>query len=123
MVGKKRKYIKPKMKFNSGMQKYEVDLEKAKPEKTKTNRKKKEVKANSGRFSINSPKNRQVRLFFCPRCKSEDVRHFFALKNLFGLIPKWRCRKCNFEGMIFPQLVISKSKLDKLNKKMEKKKK
>jgi transposase-like protein len=62
----------------------------------------------------------QVKIFFCPKCRSKDVRHFFALRNLFGLIPKWECKDCNYQSSIFPQLVISKKKIKQLERKMKK---
>jgi len=63
---------------------------------------------------------KQIKIFFCPKCKSKNVKHFFALRNLFGLIPRWKCKDCGFESSIFPMLIINKSKLKKLNKDLAK---
>jgi len=62
--------------------------------------------------------SKNIKVYFCPKCKSKDVGFMFRFKNIFGVIPRMRCRKCGFESMTFPLLVISK---DKLNKKENKK--
>ena len=66
-------------------------------------------------------KQKDVKVYFCPKCRSNDVRYIFELRNIFGIIPKMRCKKCGYEGL-FPQLVIPKKDLEKLNKKARKKK-
>lgn len=68
-----------------------------------------------------SEKVRTLKIFFCPKCKSKDVGYIFALRNIFGVIPKMRCKKCGFESMGFPLLVVDKEKLNKKNKKYGKK--
>ena len=87
MAKKKLKFIKPEMKFNPGMKKYEVNL--------------------------NSKTDKKIKLFFCPKCRSKNVFHPFGLGNLWGLIPKWRCRDCGFEAGVFPIIVIDGNKLKK----------
>ena len=61
-------------------------------------------------------KSKQLRIYICPNCTSPNVHRIFMLKNLFGTIPKWHCKKCNFESMIFPLAIIEKSKLNKNDK-------
>jgi len=65
--------------------------------------------------------NKEVKVYFCPRCKSPDVRFIFSWKNLVGILPRQKCFKCNFEAFGFPQIVISQKKLDELEKKMKSK--
>lgn len=63
-------------------------------------------------------KDKPIKVYFCPRCKSTDVGYIFTLKNVFGIFPKMRCRKCDFESFAgFPQAIISQKKLNSLNKK------
>ena len=57
--------------------------------------------------------DREVKVYFCPDCKSTDVKYVFGLGNLFGVIPKMRCGKCGLEMASFPLLVTSKNKLKK----------
>lgn len=72
----------------------------------------------------------QMKLYFCPKCKSHDVGYIFQLKNIFGLMPKMKCKKCGFEAVSFPVLITSEKMLkrnlnktkSKLNKKKVKKK-
>ena len=66
-------------------------------------------------------KEKPVKIYICPKCKSENVGFVFGVKNIFGLLPKMQCKKCDYFSPIFPQLVISKKKLEKLNKKKNKK--
>ena len=53
----------------------------------------------------------EVKVSFCPKCKSNDVRYTFGLGNLFGVIPKMRCFKCGYTNVGFPILVVDKNKL------------
>ncbi len=57
-----------------------------------------------------------LKIYFCPRCKSKEVGYIFTARNLFGIIPKMRCKKCGFKSATFPILVINKKKLAKANK-------
>lgn len=50
---------------------------------------------------------KEVRVSFCPRCKSRSVGYVFGLGNVFGIIPKMRCRDCGFDSPTFPVLVAS----------------
>ena len=60
-------------------------------------------------------KDKPLKIFICPNCKSTDVYHPLEFSTLFGLMPKWRCRKCKFESVGFPQVIIPKNKLNKIN--------
>ena len=57
----------------------------------------------------------EIKVSFCPKCKSYDVKYTFGLGNLFGVIPKMRCGKCGRVG-VFPLLVVDKSKLGRKRK-------
>jgi len=60
---------------------------------------------------------KQIKFYFCPKCKSGNVKHPFGIGNLFGIIPKWRCIDCSFQSSVFPLAVIDEDKLKKLEKK------
>ena len=57
-----------------------------------------------------------IRVSFCPKCKSRDVKYVFGIGNLFGVIPKMRCSKCGTEMPSFPVLVTNKKLLDASDK-------
>ena len=59
----------------------------------------------------------KVKVSFCPKCKSRNVKYVFELRNLFGVVPKMRCGECGFEMPSFPILVVDKNKLTKSRKK------
>jgi len=65
---------------------------------------------------------KHVKVYFCPKCRSKDVGYIFTFGNVFGILPKMRCRKCGYSSNVFPQLVISGKKLAELNKKYKGKK-
>jgi len=71
----------------------------------------------------NKNKMKQIKLYFCPECNSKDVHHPFELKNLFGVIPKWRCRECNFQSPIFPLAVFNSDAINQRKNKLNQKKK
>ena len=54
---------------------------------------------------------KSIKVSFCPKCKSRDVKYVFGVKNLFGVIPKMRCGKCGLEMNSFPLLVTNKKLL------------
>ena len=56
--------------------------------------------------------NEEVRVYFCPECKSTDVRYVFGLMNLFGTIPTQECKKCNLRSSTFPILIAKKAVLE-----------
>jgi hypothetical protein len=56
---------------------------------------------------------KDVRVSFCPGCKSRSVKYVFGLGNLFGVIPKMRCGDCGLELASFPVLVTTDKKLRK----------
>ena len=64
---------------------------------------------------------KDVRVSFCPKCKSISVKYVFTLGNLFGIVPKMRCEDCGFESQSFPVLVTTDKKLRKTVTKMKKK--
>ena len=61
--------------------------------------------------------SKKIKVFICPNCRSTSVYHPLEIKNLWGLIPIWRCRKCKFQASTFPQWVIDKDKLNKMKQK------
>lgn len=65
-------------------------------------------------------KKEKVEVYVCPNCRSNEVGYVFKLGNLFGVLPKMRCKKCGYEDSIFPMWVIDKKKLEEANKKNEK---
>jgi ribosomal protein L37AE/L43A len=69
---------------------------------------------------MTSEKN--IKVYFCPSCKSKEVRYIFGIRNLFGIVPQMRCKKCGFAGMTFPILVVAEEKLKKMNNKFKHKK-
>jgi len=68
-------------------------------------------------------KLKMVKVYFCPKCGSKEVGFVFKFANAFGVIPKMECKKCKFNGSIFPLLVVDKESLNKANEKASKKKK
>lgn len=84
----------------------------------KTNKELKEKCELCGEVSSCSlKKQKSIKIYFCPKCKSKDVGFIFTLRNVFGIIPKMRCKYCGFESAIFPQITLSKEQLAKLEKK------
>ena len=53
---------------------------------------------------------KEMKVMFCPDCKSTDVKYVFELGNIFGVMPKKRCMGCGREGE-FPLLVTSEKEL------------
>jgi len=58
-------------------------------------------------------KDKKIKVSFCPKCKSYEVKYVFGLGNLFGVIPRMKCGKCGLEALSFPILVIDKKDLTK----------
>lgn len=56
---------------------------------------------------------KDVRVSFCPRCKSRSVGYVFGFGNVFGVIPKMKCRDCGMEAPTFPILVASQESIKK----------
>jgi len=54
---------------------------------------------------------KEIRVSFCPKCKSTDVKYIFGFGNIFGVIPRQRCSKCGLEAYAFPILVTNKKLL------------
>lgn len=56
-------------------------------------------------------KDKEIKAYFCPKCKSVDVRYVFELGNLMGIVPRMRCNSCGFTAVGFPIIVTNKKKL------------
>jgi len=52
----------------------------------------------------------EVRVYLCPKCRSKNVQRVISLKSLFGLLSRWRCKKCGYEDLIFPLLSSKKAR-------------
>jgi len=65
--------------------------------------------------------DKEIKISFCPRCKSHKVKYIFKVGNLFGVMPKMKCEKCGFEMSSFPILVTSKKKLEASKNRKKKK--
>ncbi len=63
-------------------------------------------------------KRKTIKVYFCPKCGSKEVEFVFGFKNLFGIIPTMKCKKCELKGNIFPLLVMNKEDLEKENNKI-----
>ncbi len=59
---------------------------------------------------------KKIKVLFCPKCRSYDVRYTFGFGNLFGIIPKMKCSKCGYTNVSFPILVVDESKLKKVRR-------
>lgn len=61
-------------------------------------------------------KDKEIRVYFCPRCKSTSIRYIFGFGNVFGVIPRQKCQNCGLEAPAFPILVTSSEKLARESK-------
>ena len=59
---------------------------------------------------------KEVRAYFCPKCRSTKIKNIFELKNIFGIISQKRCMKCNFSSSVFPIIVLNDKEMKKKNK-------
>ena len=41
---------------------------------------------------------------FCPKCKSEDVKIDLDPTNVVGTPQNWKCNKCGYSSLLFPEL-------------------
>ena len=57
--------------------------------------------------------DKKIKVSFCPKCKSTQIRHIFELRTLFGVMPKMKCKSCGNEMIVFPILVTTKKALEK----------
>jgi Zn ribbon nucleic-acid-binding protein len=64
---------------------------------------------------------KEIRISFCPACKSRDIRYVFGVGNLFGIIPQVKCLECGFKSMSFPVLITTEEKLKTSVKNMKEK--
>ena len=58
---------------------------------------------------------KEVKVYFCPKCKNMEVGFVFGMRNLMGILPKMQCKKCGFSAGGFPLMVVNKAKLQKMN--------
>lgn len=63
-------------------------------------------------------KTKQLKVYFCPKCRNFNVGFVFGMRNLMGILPKIKCKKCGFSAGMFPLMVVDKDKLDKMNEKV-----
>ncbi len=66
---------------------------------------------------------KDIRVSFCPKCKSRSVGYVFGLGNLFGIVPKMKCRDCGFDSPTFPVLIANEAELKKAVEGMKTRKK
>lgn len=66
-------------------------------------------------------KQKEIKVYICPSCKSLEVGYIFKLRNVWGIIPKMQCKVCSYEAMIFPMLVTNEKGLSKIKAKKIKK--
>ena len=64
-------------------------------------------------------KEKPLKLYFCPKCKSKEVGYVFTLGNIYGIVPRMKCKKCEYRAAIFPVMVISPTQLKKIKSKYE----
>ena len=72
---------------------------------------------------MGSEKNKKIEVYFCPKCESLDVMYIFGLGNIFGMVPRQKCKGCGLESSVFPMLVTDKKEIQKVeakNKSMKK---
>ena len=62
---------------------------------------------------INMADKEQIKVMFCPKCKSFNVGYIMGLNNWLGLVPRIRCKDCDFKAPIFPILETTKKLLAK----------
>jgi hypothetical protein len=56
---------------------------------------------------------KKIKAYFCPNCKSINVKYIFELKNAFGVIPKMRCLDCKTEMPSFPIVTTNEGEMKK----------
>src|SRR3989338_5514697 len=56
-------------------------------------------------------KGKTIKIYFCPKCKSKNIKYIFTLATLFGLLPKQRCMSCGYEAAIFPIIEEDKEEI------------
>lgn len=64
----------------------------------------------------------EIKVRFCPKCKSFRVKYVQGISNALGLIPRQRCLDCGNEAAAFPILVTTQKILEERSKKKVKKK-
>lgn len=56
---------------------------------------------------------KKIKAYFCPSCKSVNVKYVFELKNAFGILPKMRCLDCKTEMPSFPIVTTNEGEMKK----------
>lgn len=52
-----------------------------------------------------------MKIRYCPKCKSTDVKINITASAVFGAPQKWRCMECGYESdSIFPEKEIQEKK-------------
>ena len=69
---------------------------------------------------MSNQKEENIKIFFCPSCKSMNVKFVFGFANAFGIIPKQKCFDCELEMHGFPILQVSRKDLEKKPKSSKK---
>ena len=62
-------------------------------------------------------KKKNLKIRFCPKCKSKNVHIDIGVTAVFGIPGKWKCRDCGFSGFIFPEKEINSKKTKGKNRK------
>jgi len=75
------------------------------------------MKSKKQKCKCYSEEKGEVKLYFCPKCRSGKVGPIQGWRNALGLIPRWRCDNCGFENMTFPIIVANDRKLNRKKKK------
>jgi len=53
-----------------------------------------------------------MKIKYCPRCKSINVRVRITPSAVFGIPQKWECMECGFESSsIFPEKEVEKEEI------------
>jgi len=70
-----------------------------------------DVRAHTEKITSNSKNNnkyQKMRIKFCPKCKSTEIE-----MSSGGLTGFWNCKKCGYNGTLFPEKEINKKKITK----------
>lgn len=57
-----------------------------------------------------SPGSQMNERYFCPKCKSFDVKKDITASLAFGVPQNWICNNCGYSNMIFPTIKKSNQK-------------
>ena len=62
---------------------------------------------------------KKIKVSFCPKCRSNNVKYVFGFGNLFGVMPKMKCMDCGYSDNGFPILVTNKEEINNAKKKLK----